>query len=359
MISPTRPSLQLVISATAILAIAGCGGSASTGNILHPAILNTLRLSSEFQGSGISVQGSLAYVSMAAIGSQSAARSLVIVSLQTPIAPTILSSTSAGLTSDMAGIAVSGDFAYVPFESVSGANFQVWDVSNPQRPSIVGSTSISCPVGMFPFGNPAVYGSYVYVSCFASEMTVTGSFAIVDVTNPAAPVLARSVPVTSTYQPIAFAVEGQDLNVVATQGGSTSDYLLLYSIANPASPVLLATEQVPHSPQWVAADGTVALVPIYDSVELETVDFANPSSPQVSTVNLGSCHPTRVAVYQGDLALVACDAPGGVAEVNLTTAGHTSFAGSAMSGTVFTSLTASASYVYGVDAEGNFETVGF
>ena len=354
--------LRILLPAIAISAVVGCGGSELSGGYSHASILNTLSLPAGYQGSGIDVAGSLAYVSMQATGSQSGARSLVIVSLETPVAPTILSTTSSGLASDMGGIAVSGNYAYVPFQSASGTNFQVWDVSNPRSPSVVGSTSISCPAGMYPFQNPALYGNYVYVSCWESEVTTTGAFAIVNVSNPAAPSVAGSVPVTATYQPISFAIWEQNLYVVATQGGSTSDYILLYSLENPAAPALLATQSVPHSPQWVAAQGTAALIPIYDGTELQVVDFSSPASPQAYSASLGSlCHPTKAAAYQANLALVACDAPsGGVAEVGLSIIGHRpTYLGSTLSGTVFNYLAASGSYLYGVDAGGNFDTIGF
>ncbi len=351
-----RRALQLVLSAIAISAVTGCGGL--SGKLVRLSILNTLRLPTGYQGSGIAVQGSLAYISMEAIGSQSGARSLVIVSLETATAPTILSVTSSGLTSDMGGIVVRGNYAYVPYESASGTNFQVWNVSNPRSPSVAGSASISCPAGMYPFQNPALYGDYVYVSCWQSEVTTTGAFAIVDVSNPASPVVTRSVSVNANYQPISFAIWEQDLYVVATQGGSTSDNVLLYSIEDPTSPQLMATVSVPHSPQWAAAEGTVALIPIYDGMELQVIDFSNPSSPQTTSASLGSCHPMNVAVYLSDLALVPCDSPGGVAEVNVATADRPSYLGTTLSGTMFNFLTASGSYIYGVDARGNFEAVG-
>lgn len=350
-------SLQRLLAAIAICVITGCG-SISFAKYIQVSILNTLSLPAGYQGSGIAVQGPLAYISTKAIGSQSGARSLVIVGLETPAAPSILSATSSGLTSDMGGIVVSGNFAYVPYESASGTNFQVWNVSNPRGPFIAGSTNISCPAGMFPFQNPALYGNFVYVSCWESEVTTTGAFAIVDVTNPASPSVAGLVPVTANYQPVSLAIWEQNLYVAATQGGSTSDYILLYSIEGPASPSLLAKVSVPHSPQWVAALGTTALIPIYDGKELQAVDFSSPSSRRTYGANLGSCRPMSVAVYQGSVALAACDSPGGVAEVSLATAGRPTYLGTALSGTVFNLIAASGSYLYGVDANGNFETVG-
>jgi hypothetical protein len=358
-IVPAGPrKLELLLSVMLICAVTGCGGSLSSASFIHFSILNTLSLPTGCQGSGIYVQGSLAYISTEAIGSQSGTRSLVIVSLETPTAPTILSETSSGLASDMAGIVVNGKTAYVPFESASGTNFQVWDVSNPRSPSVVGSTSISCPAGMYPTQNPALYGNYVYVSCWESEVATTGAFAIVDVSNPGAPLLAGSVFVTANYQPVSLAIWEQNLDVVATQGGSTSDYALLYSIADPVSPSLIATESIPHSPQWVAAQGAAALIPIYDGKELQVVDFSSPASPQTSSANLGSCHPMFAVVYLENLALATCDSPGGVAEVNLATAGHPAYLGTALIGTVFNFIAVSGSYLFGVDASGNFETIG-
>lgn len=351
-------TLQIVLSAVVICAGAGCDGLGPQGNFVHLSILKSLSLPAGYQGSGIAVEGSLAYIATEAIGTQSGTRSLVIVNVATPSAPTVLSTTPSGLMSDMAGIAVSGNYAYVPFESATGTNFQVWDVSNPRSPSMVGSAAISCPAGMYPFGNQAIYGNYVYVACWQSEVTTTGAFAIVDVTNPASPVVARSVSVTATYQPISFAVWEQSLDVVATQGGSTSDYVLLYSIADPISPELMASQSVPHSPQWVAAQGAAALAPIYDGTELQLIDFSTPSSPRTASASLGSCHPTSVAVYMGDLAMVSCDSPGGLAEVNVASVGRPVYLGTALGGTVFNEVAVSGSYLYGVDAAGNFEVVG-
>ena len=305
-----RRSLHLLLSAIVISAVAGCVSSQPPGSFVSLSILNSLSLPTGYQGSGIAVSGSLAFISTKAVGSQNGARSLVIVSLQTPAAPAILSATSSGLRNDMAGIAVSGNYGYVPYESASGSNFQVWDISNAHGPLVVGSTSISCPAGMHPFQNPVLYENYVYVSCWESEVTSTGAIAIVDVSNPAALSVAGSVSVTAGYQPISFAIWEQNLYVAVTQGGATSDHVLLYSIADPFSPSLRATQPVPHSPQWVAAKATEALLPIYDGTELQVVDFSNPASPQAYSANLGSCHPMSVAVYLENLALVACEQRG-------------------------------------------------
>jgi hypothetical protein len=358
MISAGPRSLQLLLSAIVLATATGCAGFGPSLNSTHLSILSTISLPTGYQGSGIAVQGSLAYISMEAIGNEGGARSLVIVSVGAPTAPTILSVTSSGLASDMGGIAANGSYAYVPFESAGGTNFQVWDVSNPRSPAIVGSTNIACPTGMYPFQNPVLYGNDVYVSCWESEVTATGAFAIVDVSNPAAPSVASSVSVTASYQPISFAIWEQNLYVVATQGGPTSDYVLLYSIADPTAPHLLATVPVPHSPQWVAAQGAEALIPIYDGNALEVTDFSNPLSPQTQSVSLGSCRPMEVAVYMGELAFVTCDSPGGVAEVNVATPDRALYLGTALSGTMFNFLAASGNYLYGVDAIGNFETIG-
>lgn len=358
MISSGPRIFQLLLTAIVIATVTGCGGSGPSLNSTHVSILSTISLPAGYQGSGIAVQGLQAYVSTKAVGGVGGARSLAIVSVESPAAPTILSVASSALASDMGGIAVNGNYAYVPFESATGTNFEVWDVSNPRSPVIVGSTSIACPAGMYPFNAPIVYGSDVYVSCWASEVTTTGAFAIMDVSNPAAPSAAGSVSVTANYQPISFAIWEKNLYVVATQGGSTSDYVLLYSIEEPTSPHLLATEQVPHSPQWVAAQAAEALIPIYDGKELEVIDFSNPLSPRTQSVSLGSCRPMEVAVSLGDVAFVTCDIPGGVAEVNVATADHAVYLGTALSGTVFNFLAASGNYLYGVDASGNFETIG-
>ena len=341
-----------------VFSLTGCGGLQAERNREY-SILNTLRLPAGYQGSGIDVRGSLAYISMMATGIQTGDRSLVIANLEKPAAPAILSTTSSGLASDMAGIVVSGTHAYVPFESNQGTNFQVWDLRTPSSPSVVGSTSISCPAGMFPFGNPVLYGNYVYVSCFESEVTATGAFDIIDVSNPASPSVVATVPVTAGYQPISLSVSGQNLYMVATQGGSTTDYVLLYSIANPTSPSAVATVSTPHSPQWVAAQRTVAVVPIYDGSELQIVDFSNPSEPQTYYSSLGSCHPQSGTAYTGDVVFLPCDSPGGIALVNLAKVSGPTYSGTVLGSTVFNFLVASGPFLYGLDARGNLQTMGF
>jgi hypothetical protein len=87
----------------------------------------------------------------------------------------------------------------------------------------VGTATIPCPTGMFPFGDPGQYGDYVHVSCWESEVTNTGTFAVMNVSNPTSPSLIASAPVTPGYHPISFAISGHYLYVVATQGGSTSN----------------------------------------------------------------------------------------------------------------------------------------
>ena len=355
-----RHSFQLLLCAIAVSAVTGCGGfGPSVAAYSHASILSALSLPAGYQGSAIAVQGSLAYVSTMANGGQSGARSLVIINLESPAAPTILSATSSGLSSDMAGIAVSGKYAYVTYESASGTNFQVWDVSNPTSPSVAGSTSIPCPTGMVPFRSPALVSNYAYVACWESEVTTTGAFAILDVSNPASPSAIGSVSVIAHYQPVSLVTSGQNLYVVATQGGSTGDYVLLYSIQNPVSPSLQATAPTAHSPQWVAAQGTMAVVAIYDAEELQVADFSHPSSPQTHTVNLAPCRPMSVTVYQGSVAFAPCDSPGGVAEVDLAAAGSPSYVGTVLSGTVLNLVAGSGSYLYGVDTSGNFDTIGF
>jgi hypothetical protein len=324
-----------------------------------PAIVNVLPISpAGYQGNGIAVQGSMAYISTAGAGSQSGARSLVVVGLQTPSAPDVVSITSSGITSDMTGITVSGNYAYVPYQLASGTNFQVWDVSNPQSPFVAGSTNISCPAGMMPFNPPALYGNDVYVACFENEVTATGAFAVIDVANPASPLVAGFVSVTDSYQPLSLAISGQNLYVVATQAGSTGGYVLLYSLQDPEIPSLLATEPVPHSPQWVVAQGTTALVPLYDYMELLVIDFSNPSSPQSYSVSV-ECRPLEVADYLGSLAFVTCyDEWGGVAEVSLSTT-PAIYLGAPLNGTIFNFLAPTGSFLYAVDASGNFETIAF
>jgi hypothetical protein len=94
-------------------------------------------------------------------------------------------------------------------------------------------------------------------------------------------------------------------------------------VVNEATMTLVGTPLVvPHSPQQIALQGTVAYVTIFDATTLESIDISNPASLQpLETMSLASanqsCHPVPVAV-QGNYAYVGCYAEGVIEQFDVS-----------------------------------------
>ena len=115
------------------------------------------------------------------------------------------------------GIAVVGDYAYVGDRS---AGFKIINIANPAAPVLVGSliSGSDCAYGV------QVVGNYAYVAF--------GGLKIVNISHPAAPVLTGSIFMRSGYVFIAggYAYVPDDTNG-----------LKIINIANPAAPVLVGS----------------------------------------------------------------------------------------------------------------------
>jgi hypothetical protein len=105
---------------------------------------------------------------------------------------------------------------------------------------------------------------------------------------------------------------------VAGQSNGQSE-ILVFDISNPASPYLLSSSPVGHSPQGLDVEGNYWYQTIYDGNSLNIYDISNPSSlSQVGTASLtGTCKPQDVTV-EGTTAYVACYANSSVAVVDVS-----------------------------------------
>ena len=157
-----------------------------------------------------------------------------------------------GLGSWTTGIAVSGSIACV---SDATLGFQIVDISNPSIPARLGGIE-----ALAPAGGVALDGNIAYV--MGRDHLVT-----VDVTDPAAPVVADSIGVCG-----AFAISGS-FACVADVWGS----FVVIDISNPRA--LAVAARIPGRFRGVAIAGSLAYVT--NDYGLVLIDISTPAAPEV------------------------------------------------------------------------------
>jgi len=173
-----------------------------------------------------------------------------------------------------------------------------------------GSLSTLGSVGGLPMPFPGIVldGTNVLVPLFGST-SANGSLAKVSIATPASPAIEGTVTLAS---PVSGGVANAEYLAVTggyiyVTSGSESNPLGSSStvqVVNEATMTLVGSPlAVPHSPQQIAVQGTVAYVTIFDATELESIDISNPASLQpLETLSLAAanqiCHPEPVVVLE-------------------------------------------------------------
>lgn len=167
-------------------------------------------------------------------------------------------------------VAVSGNLAYVA--AYDGNALTIVDVTNPAVPIIVGTVT---DVALTGATGVAVVGNFAYVTAGGSN-----ALTVVDVTNPAAPVVVGTVTDASLAGPNGVAVSGNLAYVAA--GGANA--LTVVDVTNPAAPVVAGTvtDASLNGAQNVAVFGTFAYVTAATANALTVVDVTNPAAPVVA-----------------------------------------------------------------------------
>ena len=205
---------------------------------------------------------------------------------------------SATLLAYAISVALSGSYAYVA--AANSDALVVIDVSNPASPVIRGSV-VSSSLLDGP-RNVAVSGAYAYVAAAESDALV-----VVDVSNPASPVIRGSVVSSSLLDgPANVAVSG----VYAYVAASESDALVVVDVSNPASPVIrgsVVSSSVLDGAISVAVSGVYAYVAAFNSDALVVVEVSNPAYPVIrgSVVSSSLLDGARDVAVSGSFAYVA------------------------------------------------------
>jgi hypothetical protein len=186
---------------------------------------------------------------------------------------------------------VVGDHAYVAKDN---AGLLIADVTNPHQPLAVASS----PLGGRAY-DVSIQGDFAYVTT-AGTSTVDPRLVVLDVSNPAVPVIMGQVSFQNADQP-RIAVRGNHV-YVTTGFGSTGPGVRVFDVTNPALPVsvgFLSMQDSMLEPRSIAAHEDFLLVG--GGGAFRVFDLANPTAPALIGV-IPSLPTSGQISTRGDLA---------------------------------------------------------
>jgi len=156
-----------------------------------------------------------------------------------------------------------------------------------------------------PYPGIAADGTNVFIPTFPkSGVNIgpsNGGVIKVDVSNPAAPVVAATVALASPLpgadaDATALAVSGGYIYVASGSETQPWDNTSSVQVVNESTMQLVGLPLVvPHSPQQIAVSGGVAYMTMYDAAGLESVNVSNPASLSM----MGAIYPTMPSACSG------------------------------------------------------------
>ena len=213
-----------------------------------------------------------------------------------------LTGTQAGLK-----IAVSGSYAYVIRAISGGANFLVINISNPASPILAGSlTTTGTPADIF------VAGNYAYLSTNDSNAELK----IINITNPAAPSLASAFNLPGNTQTTGVYVLGT--TAYLSRNASSQNEFYIINVSNPTSPSITGSLNLSASTNDVKVLGNYAFLATANTIQqLQVINITIPAAPTLAgSVQLGTVAATKLELATG-LAVVS--AGSNVYLVNIST----------------------------------------
>jgi hypothetical protein len=283
-----------------------------------PFVVGSIMPSSSYELDAFDIQGNYAYIlgDNGNQGSASSAAQFYVVNITNPASMAVVSATSITgfIYYGQSGIRVQGQYVYLVSSTGTASTnlLQIYNVANPSAPAFVGSVQVPLyGLGLW------VSGNYAYVISYVGD-TSASTLAVVDVSNPASPTIVGQTTTGSAGLHVADIKVVGNYAYVAGQSDGQSRILVL-NIANPATPALLSSLPVAHSPQGLDVEGNTLYETLYDQYSLNIYDISNPSSlTQVGTASLsGTCKPQDVTV-EGATAYVACYTNSSVAIVDVS-----------------------------------------
>jgi hypothetical protein len=317
----TASDLYALGSYPVVVANPAPGGGASSqvsfeiyGEAQNSTVVGSVAPSSSYELDAFDIQGDYAYIlgDNGNQGSGSTAAQFYVVDITNPASMAVVSATSITgfINYAQSGIRVQGQYVYLVSSTGTASTnlLQIYDVSNPSAPAFVGSVQIP----LYGFGL-WVSGEYAYVISYVGVNSLS-TLVVVDVSNPASPTIAGSTDTGTPGVNVAdikvvgkYAYVAGQSNLQSTTQSSENSQILVFDVSNPASPYLLSSLPVLHSPQGLDVEGSYLYETFYDQYSLNIYDISNPASlSQVGTASLmGTCKPQDVTV-EGTTAYVGC-----------------------------------------------------
>lgn len=275
---------------------------------------------------------------------------LVAVDLSDPAHPKVAGmSPEASALVDGATVNVSGGYAYVVSKNRNaspssdddgtGNSLTILDIhTDPAAPAIVGS--IHDPKELFGAYGVAVQGGYALVAAqgvLSGQPTVpdtgTGSFAVINVSNPAVPTIVGHLDNNALPSPWSGSNALQHVCSVFVSGhyayvtAAYSNRLTVIDISDPSNPTIVGSSSALAFPVDLAVAGHYAYVadqtPVPTHPNFAVVNVANPSLPRLvgSLTNPKLSGAYRIRV-RGKLAYVAAAGTATVAAVDISKPTH-------------------------------------
>lgn len=206
---------------------------------------------------------------------------VVVVNVSAPSAPTVLSTLPAVQPAE--DVTIVGNLAYVAVgEQVADGTLTIVDLTNPAAPVVVGSVIVPGWVN-----GVEVSGGYAYVSGYFEGVY------IVDVSNPANPAIVSSIPSMGEANDVV--VDGSYLYVADGIYAITT-----YDITNPLTPIQVAVYGAPNEYTRVVKHGNLLFV--RDAIAgIEVIDVSDPATPTSAGVIARAQTADGIAISNGRL----------------------------------------------------------
>lgn len=221
---------------------------------------------------------------------------LTIVDISYPVAPKFVSSLSIGFAT---AIKIKGNYAFIAGDVVGGnPGVIAVDISDPSSPTIVGSLEIS-DLGFWGAGSSGwtggIYVTEKYAYIVAASLVDLGNLSIVDISNPTSLSLVGTLTGEIINKSKDVIVDGKYAYIAACDGGPVWDgAFAVVDVSNPAKPVLVgsiidsgAPDYTMYGPQGLFKVEDIVYV-CGDYYHFYKIDVSNPALPtSVSAISWG------------------------------------------------------------------------
>lgn len=258
-----------------IFSVNGAISQAITAND-PPQLVATMASTNYRNAQGIDVQGNYAY-----IVSDNTTQRFTIVDITNPASPVEVSSTNSSTNLFYPKhIRVKGKYAYIVNDintpSSSRPQFVIYDISNPNSPTLVGS--INDDTNFDRLQSMEIVGSYAYVASRDGD-----SFSVIDITNPTAPSRIATTASDSTNfdGPKFMTIQGKYAYVSLFDG----DDLAVMDISDPDAPVRISTvgSSALNGVNGSAIYGKYLYMAAENNHSFTVVNIEDPSAPVIGT----------------------------------------------------------------------------